>query len=62
MLLHVPMGSIGQIVPVRMERRWYGNIPPTRTGSGQGFALLVPIGRVALVPMALQLFADPTEG
>jgi hypothetical protein len=62
MLLRVPMVSIGQVVPVRMERRWYGNIPPTRIVLRSGVALLVPIGRVVLVPMAPQLFADPTEG
>jgi hypothetical protein len=62
MLLRVPMVSIGQVVPVRMEPRWCGNIPHTRIVLRSGVALLVPIGRVVLVPMAPQLFADPTEG
>ena len=62
MLLRVPMVSIGQVVPVGMERRWYGNIPHTRIVLRSGVALLVPIVRVVLVPMAPQLFADPTEG
>ena len=56
------MASIGQVVPVRMARRWYGNIPPTRIVLRSGVALLVPIGRVVLVPMAPQLSADPTKG